>query len=121
MITIGQERDQVTLRFRTHATGTNGSNPEIPLCRIEAGKPVHFVVTYRPGETVTYLNGKEVSRSNKVRGDFSNWDRGQELILGDEWWGGERDWAGKVYAFVIYQRALSKDEVGKRFEAAGGG
>lgn len=87
----------------------------------EEGKPVHLVMTCRPGETVTYVNGKESSRSNKVRGDFSNWEGGQELILGDEWSGGNRDWAGGVFAFAIYQNTLSKDEVRKRFEAVGGG
>jgi outer membrane protein assembly factor BamB len=119
--TVGQERDRLTLRLRTPATGTNGMKPETVLCPIEAGKPVHLVVTYRPGETVTFVNGKEVSRSDKVRGDFSNWESGQELILGDEWSGESRDWAGKVHAFAVFQRVLSAEEVAKRCAAAGGG
>ncbi|MGB0145462.1 MAG: hypothetical protein ACON4R_02965 [Akkermansiaceae bacterium] len=41
-------------------------------------------MSYRPSETITYVNGKKISRTNQVRGDFSNWAVNQGLILGDE-------------------------------------
>ena len=116
--TIGQERDRITLRLRTPATGLNGSKPELSLCKIKAGQPVHILMTYQPGETIVYLNGTEVLRSDRVQGDFSNWDEEQQFIIGDEWSEGSRDWAGKIYGFAIFQRILSPKEAHQRFEIA---
>lgn len=54
-------------------------------------------------------------KSNKVSGDFSNWNSdGQGLILGDEWSGGSRDWQGQFYAIAFYDRALTAPEIEQR-------
>ena len=83
------------------------------MCEIQTGRWKHVVVTYRDGELVCYRNGREVSRSSAVRGDFSNWSE-QHLLLGDEWQG-HRHWHGRIERLAIYSRVVSADEVKKRF------
>jgi len=107
--TLGQQDDRLIFRLRTPATGTNGVNPEVTLCRVAAGQPQHVAVTYRPGELACYLNGNEVYRGRDVQGDFSNWSP-QHLLLGDEW-DGSRDWAGAVEGVAIFSRALDAEEI----------
>lgn len=107
--TLGQQGDRLVLRLRTPSTGNNGVNPEVSLCRVAAGRPQHVAVTYRPGETVCYLDGKQVYRGRDVQGDLSNWSP-QHLLLGDEWDGG-RDWAGAIEGVAIFSRALGAEEI----------
>ncbi|HEX5444488.1 MAG TPA: LamG-like jellyroll fold domain-containing protein [Pirellulales bacterium] len=107
--TLGQQDDRLILRLRTPATGVNGVNPEVALCRLDSTAPRHVAVSYRPGELVCYLDGKEVDRSRDVQGDFSNWSP-QHLLFGDEW-DGARDWAGALEGVAIFSRALGAEEI----------
>jgi hypothetical protein len=107
--TLGQQDDRLVLRLRTPATGVNGVNPEVSLCRLDSTAPRHVAVTYRPGEMACYLDGKEVYRGHDVQGDFSNWSP-QHFLLGDEW-DGARDWAGTLEGVAIFNRALDAEEV----------
>lgn len=111
--TLGQDRDQLVLRLRTPQTGENGMRPETKLCSIEAGRWKHVVVTYRDGQLVCYRNGREVSRTSAVRGDFSNWTE-LHLLLGDEW-EDHRHWHGRIERVAVFNRVVSADEVKKRF------
>ncbi len=107
--TLGQQDDRLIFRLRTPATGVNGVNPEVALCRLDSTAPRHVAVTYRPGELVCYLDGKEVYRGRDVQGDFSNWSP-QHLLFGDEW-DGARDWAGALEGVAIFSRALGAEEI----------
>ena len=83
--TLGQEGPNLTLRLRTPKTGENGSKPEVTLGKIAQSRINRVCLTYEQGAIVFYQNGKPVMNSNKVIGDFSNWNsHGQGLILGDE-------------------------------------
>jgi hypothetical protein len=64
---------------------------------------------------IAYLNGNEVMKTSRVKGDFSNWESGHQLILGDEWADGSRHWAGEIFGFAIFQRVLNQREVATRF------
>lgn len=107
--TLGQQDDTLIVRLRTPRTGPNGVNPEVNLFKIEPNRPYHVVVTYRPGELITYLDGAEVARSNAIQGDFSNWSDHQ-LIFGSEYKGG-REWLGNIEHVAIFNRVLHADEV----------
>ena len=107
--TLGQERDKLIFRLRTPNAGGNGVNPESTLCSISAGSPLHVAVTYRPGELIAYVDGKEVYRGKNVQGDFSNWEP-QHLLLGDEF-DGQRDWSGTLEGVAIYNRVLHSSEI----------
>lgn len=107
--TLGQQDQMLVLRLRTPRTGTNGANPELPLCKLSFSQPTHVLVTYQPGLLKCYRDGELVLETDAVQGGFSNWTE-QHLILGDEW-SGERDWAGTLEGIAIYSRALSPKEV----------
>jgi hypothetical protein len=113
--TLGQEKDHLIFRLRTPRTGDNGVNPETPLCSLKAGEPTHVIVTYSPGLLVCYRNGKEVLRTDAVRGDFGNWIP-QHLLFGDEWTG-ERPWAGTLAGIAIYNRTLTPEEAAEHDRA----
>lgn len=113
-VTLGQEGDRLVLRLRTPATGANGVNPQVELCRIAAGRPVHTVVTYRPGDLRVYTNGVEAVATRAVTGNLGNWEPAH-LLFGDEWTG-DRDWAGELEGVAIYSRCLSAEEARHHYE-----
>lgn len=106
--TIGQSNNRIVLRLRTPQTGLNGSNPEIDLCSIDAGKPLHLIVAYSPGKLACYADGKTVVNTNSIQGDFSNWGT-QEFAIGNELTK-DRTWHGAVDGISIYNRAMSAEE-----------
>ena len=109
--TLGQDGDYLIFRLRTPETGENGTNPELRVCRIGDRQWHHVAITYQPGKLACFLDGEQVSQSEQVQGDFSNWTE-HYLTLGDEW-SGERDhaWRGEIDAMAIYSRALPAHEI----------
>lgn len=106
--TVGQQKEQLVLRLRTPMTDNNGTNPQQDLARLTEGRTHHVVVTYENGITTCFLDGKQVYRGDKVRGDFSNWGA-HNLVLGDEY-GGGRDWSGTLHSVAIYDRAIDASQ-----------
>lgn len=92
--TVGQEQNHLILRLRTSQNDQNGTSPELTLAELDAGTPTHIVVTYKSGTTVCWVNGEKSFESDKLTGDFSNWEP-HHVILGDEW-NGQRDWSGTI-------------------------
>ena len=62
-----------------------------------------------------YVNGVQVGH-RKVPGDFSNWDDGYRLGLGNEFTG-DRPWQGEWHLVAIYNRALDPAEVKQNYNA----
>ena len=114
--TLGQQGNQLILRLRTPNTGKNGMKPETKLCRIEADKPQHVVVSYSPGRLCAYLNGKRVLDTDRVMGNFSNWDE-HHLLFGDEY-KEARDWAGTLRHIALYSRVVGAAEAAARHRLA---
>ena len=118
--TIGQDGDQLLLRLRTTRTGNNGMKPEVKLGQLPANRRTHLVVSYRPGQLDCWINGKRSVGTDRVQGDFSNWDPKHHLLLGDEWEGRTvRKWIGQIERFSIYTRAMADSEVQQRYRLAG--
>lgn len=113
--TIGQDKDRLVIRLRTPATGENGTEPEVGLCTISAGKPVHLVASYSPGELICYVDGKQVLKTNQIKGNFSNWSM-HHLMIGDEWQG-QRSWYGTLEGIAIYKRIISATEASRNHES----
>jgi hypothetical protein len=109
--TLGQEEEWLVFRLRTPNTDGNGTRHQARLCRVDDREPMHVVVSYRPGRLVCYANGKQVTDTDAITGDLSNWEP-QHLLLGDEW-GGGRDWSGELQAFALYSRAMDADEAAR--------
>ncbi len=61
------------------------------------------------GQARLYVNGDEVA-AGKVGGDFSPWDAGFRLALGDEFVG-QRGWLGTYHGVALYNRALDASEI----------
>ncbi len=106
--TLGQDGDQLVMRLRTPRTGDNGVNPQVVLCKIEAGRTYHVIVSYFPGRMLCHVDGRQVLSTTDVAGDFSNWGK-QHLLFGDEWTGG-RDWAGRLEGVAVYSRFIGAEE-----------
>ena len=114
--TLGQEKSEYDFRLRTTATSGNG----LPSTSSGRGKVraelVHLVVSReRGGQARIYLDGRVVAE-NRVGGDFTNWNEGFHLTIGDEWNGG-RTWSGTLHLVAIYSRSLSPAEVENHFRA----
>jgi hypothetical protein len=106
--TLGQEGDRLILRLRTPSTGDNGVDPETTLCTLEAGRTVHLLASYAPGDLRVFADGKPILRSDAVQGDFSNWSE-QTLLFGDEV-ADPRDWSGRLHAVALYARSIGAEE-----------
>ena len=109
--TLGQHDGYLVFRLRTPATGENGTNPEVRLCRLDDRDPHHLLVTYENGRLSCYLDGQQVASSGQIQGDFSNWTS-HYLTLADEWRASEdaRGWRGEIHALAVYSRALGAGE-----------
>ena len=113
--TLGQQGDQLVFRLRTPKTGANGSTPETPLCRIAAGRYTHVLVTYTPGRLVCYSDGVKVVDTDRIQGDFRNWEA-QHVVFGDEW-RDDLDWDGVLEGVAVYGRVLDAAEARANYEA----
>ena len=114
--TLGQQGEDLVLRLRTPQTDANGTNPEVKLFRLQAGEPVHVLVSYRAGRLVCYRNGEQVLDTDRVKGDFSNWEP-QHLVLGNEW-SRQRDWSGSLRRVAIYSRFVENAEAQEHYRLA---
>ena len=91
-----------------------------PALRAPLGTSVteltHLVFTRsREGVVRLYIDG--IVRASEARaGDFSNWDPGFRLALGNEFTK-DRTWEGRYHLVAIYQRALDADEVLRNYRA----
>lgn len=112
--TLGQQGEELVLRLRTPRTGPNGTNPETILCRVEAKRTYHLLVSYRPGRLQGFLDGQPLDLRQAVRGDFSNWSA-QRIVFGDEDSGG-RDWSGRLEGVAMYNRAVDRQEAAAHFQ-----
>ncbi len=139
--TLGQEKDRLVFRLRTPQTGANGTNPQVDLCRVEAGKTVHVIVSYVPGRLLCYVDGRQAVATPAVRGDFGNWTP-QHLLFGDEFNGPPRsssverrnpprekvpgrkdhsrgrDWAGRLEGIAVFSRSIGPEEAKQRCSLA---
>lgn len=114
---LAQERDKLLLRLRTPQTGDNGMKPQSTLCSLEAGKLLHVLVCYRDGELAAYVNGERVHQSDRVTGDFSNWDDQQQLVFGAEFEDG-RNWDGVFDGIALLTRFIGPEEAAARYQSA---
>jgi PKD repeat protein len=111
-----QPTDLFDARLRTTERDANGA----PSVSSPAGTAVpaltHVVYTRAQDGTATiYVNGAAVV-TDKVPGDFSNWDAGFPLLLGNEN-GESRPWLGELHLAAIYARALNAGEIAQNYQA----
>jgi hypothetical protein len=62
-----------------------------------------------------YINGVVVAEGTRG-GDFSQWNTGYRLVIGNEY-SGDRPWLGELRLVSVYARALTETEVGQNYAA----
>ena len=99
--TIGQDRDALVLRFRTSDADRNGRNNKITLPGVFTDTDeIRLELTHdRTGTTVT-VQGTETFKASDARADFTAWNDGFDLFVGNESTG-DRPWLGVVRRLVI--------------------
>jgi hypothetical protein len=99
---------------RTHPYG---HGPWVEVAKLPDTDPHHFVVTYKPGAMVVYMDGKQVFQTDRVIGDL-DWGFGV-LMFGSHHGlsGGSDQWAGRMEGVAFYSRVLSAEEVQRNAEA----
>lgn len=115
-VTLGQDADRFDVRLRTTRNTANGL-PSVSSSKDSVTtRLTHLVYTRnRQGQISIYVDGEPIANGN-ANGDFSNWDAGYHLILGDEASGG-RPWQGSLHLVAIYARGLNRNEVQANYRA----
>lgn len=70
--------------------------------------------TYDFNEQRVYINGEQRIRSEKVKGDFSNWDPSCRLVISNEVTG-HKPWKGKIYYAAVFDMPLTKQEIRRSY------
>jgi hypothetical protein len=107
-LALEQEGPGIFLRLRT-ATAGNAAESRTELLPWPDEKAHHVAVTFGASVLTAYLDGKQVFRTDSVKGDLSRW-RASELVFGDAYQG-DANWPGKLEGIAIYDRALEATEI----------
>lgn len=112
----GGSTQALDARLRTTTTDLNGrpslSSPHGTLTT----KLTHVVYTRdASGTAKLYVDGQEMAKT-LIAGNFSTWDTGYRLALGNELTG-DRPWLGEYHLVAIYGRALTQEDVAQNFWA----
>ena len=110
--TLGQEGEWLVLRVRTGSDNPNGTRSEAKLCKLIPNSPLHILVSHRDGETVCYLNGKEIYAGDQA-GGLGGWEP-MPLLFGNEF-GGGRNWKGSLQSIAISNRFIGPQEAAEHF------
>jgi len=115
--TLGQSGKDLILRLRTMYSDLNGLDQQLELKNIfTPGKLHHVAATYDFNRRCVFVDGNLLLCSERLRGDFSNWDSSYKLIIGNEA-SGNRPWIGRIYYAAIYKRALNEQEILQNFNS----
>jgi len=114
-VALAQRGDRLVFQVRAAAPGAAPAEAEVGS--IEAGRPVHLVVAYRPGNLEAWVDGKRAAQTDALREPFIAWDTGAALVFGSAA-NGSRPWRGLVGAAAFFSRPLAEAEAAKEFDAA---
>jgi hypothetical protein len=83
------------------------------IAELDGIRPYHLVVTYQPGELVAYLDGKQVLKTDAVKGAMERF--APVTISGTDRW--SKRWSGWLDAAALYGRTLSAQEAAANHQA----
>lgn len=114
--TLGQDGDRFDVRLRTTSTSTNGIPAVATPGKSAQPRLTHVGYTHsRDGQTRIFVDGRSVVQKS-VPGLPSNWNADFEFALGNEL-SGDRPWLGTFHLVAVYNRDLTRDEIGQNFRA----
>ncbi|MEL6628717.1 MAG: LamG domain-containing protein [Bacteroidota bacterium] len=108
-MTLGQSGSRYIGRVRTGTANNGTPDNQAPSSSVSTSQVQHLVYTYENGQDKIYLNGALVATRSRS-GDFSNWDTGYHLMMGNEMTQ-DRKWLGEIYLSAVYSRALTPTEI----------
>ena len=113
-VTLAQDGRRYDARLRTTVNTDRNGNPSTHTDdAVRTDRPQHVVFTRRStGLARLWVDGAMRGNRN-TEGSFANWDDGFRLALGGEI-GADRPWLGTLHRVVIYDRALTDEEVAER-------
>jgi mono/diheme cytochrome c family protein len=118
--TLGQDGRRYDVRLRTTSTSANGTPSVAAPDRSVRPQLTHVVYTRdAAGRAQIYVNGK-LGTSQRIKGNFSNWDSSFRLCLANEGTG-DRPWQGELHLVAVYSRALTKEEVDQNYRVGSQG
>lgn len=113
--TMGQNGNGIEFRLRTTEAKHNGQYQNLLVPQVlDDHRIQHLLLVFDGSRIRLYVDGKPHSTSRELGGDFSNWERCNALVLGDEVPGG-RFWEGRLYRLAIFNRALDATEAAQLF------
>ncbi len=99
---------RLVFSVRVKARGP-GSLQRAALAPLDAADgPRHVAVSYTPGRTLLYLDGRPAAESGEITGDFFPW-RERTLALGARP-DGEEPWSGNLEGIGVWGRVLTPGE-----------
>jgi uncharacterized protein (DUF1800 family) len=110
--TLGQDRLNAEVRFRTTSSSQNGS-PYLKQTGAFNTDVAHYVVTYAESTLRLFHDGVPV-KTEARSGTLDNWDPSAAFVVGNEATL-DRSWQGEVYVVAVYDRALDENEVRRNF------
>jgi len=110
---LGQDHDALVFDLQTKHENANGGATS-RLGKVVAGRLQHVLVTYASGKLLCYIDGTSIPVTASIQGDFSAWTE-QQLVFGDEYTG-KFNWAGRLEAIAIFNRAVTADEAARHYE-----
>jgi serine/threonine protein kinase len=103
------------LHFQLHTSETSGDDRQLRLGQIPDARPLHVIVSFRPGRLASYFNGKLSGERTDQPGDLTAWrEEGSKLLFGNEA-DGSRPWKGRVHRVAIYSRFIDASEAALRY------
>jgi hypothetical protein len=107
-VSLSQHGRLLELRLRNEHEGEKDQQV-VELAQLEAGKPNHVVVSFRPGRLVAVRDGVRVLDTDQVPGSLGVWRDGASLSFGADPDGGRR-FGGSIEGVAIYARAFDVPE-----------
>ncbi|MDQ2732288.1 MAG: hypothetical protein M3Y56_11560 [Armatimonadota bacterium] len=101
---IAQVGSQLVFNF---GTSIQHRDAPVTLCTVVSGQPNHIIISYKPGELICYLNGKQVFHTDSMRTSFDNWARARLCVGRRQYAAG---WQGRVEGLAIFSRTMGSQE-----------
>lgn len=111
---LGQSETAASFRLRTICEAFTWTT--FPEVFTDTTRPTNLIVTFDGTHKRLIADGALHEISEPLEGDFSNWDSGYPLIIGNEATL-DRSYLGRIFLIAIYDRVLSMDEIRQNFDA----
>lgn len=112
---LAQSEDRLVVRLRTEQDKSNSTLARLAVPRVfKTPAKTHIAITYNFNEQCLFINGKQRTCDNVIKGKLSKWAPASQLVFGNKV-SGDRPWRGKIYYAAIYNQALVSEVIAEKF------